>query len=94
MIGTANHPKVAPHVGAWIETDVTSLEYEHSTVAPHVGAWIETNDFLKSIRLLYVAPHVGAWIETDVSKNTYHIQLSHPMWVRGLKQTDRRFSML
>ena len=33
-----------------------------------------------------VAPYVGAWIETrNCYKNTLPA-LSHPMWVRGLKQ--------
>ena len=34
--------KVAPHVGAWIETDKRPSAPKHHTVAPHVGAWIET----------------------------------------------------
>ncbi len=34
--------KVAPHVGAWIETVVISVEFIPGGVAPHVGAWIET----------------------------------------------------
>ena len=33
---------VAPHVGAWIETQIFDNSYIKLTVAPHVGAWIET----------------------------------------------------
>ena len=33
---------VAPHVGAWIETQDHNNKYHHPGVAPHVGAWIET----------------------------------------------------
>ena len=33
---------VAPHVGAWIETDLYDLFNQQRIVAPHVGAWIET----------------------------------------------------
>ena len=33
---------VAPHAGAWIETQVLSAPGSQSTVAPHAGAWIET----------------------------------------------------
>ena len=33
---------VAPHVGAWIETDEPDADPPPMTVAPHVGAWIET----------------------------------------------------
>ena len=34
--------KVAPHVGAWIETHFRRKFIEIIKVAPHVGAWIET----------------------------------------------------
>ena len=34
--------KVAPRVGAWIETVVEKSENEARGVAPRVGAWIET----------------------------------------------------
>ena len=33
---------VAPHVGAWIETQLREAETALADVAPHVGAWIET----------------------------------------------------
>jgi len=35
--------RVAPRVGAWIETDCPGQERENRGVAPRVGAWIETN---------------------------------------------------
>ena len=56
-------------------------------VAPHVGAWIETTTRSNFETLSKVAHHVGAWIETQplvVSLCQYN--MSHPMWVRGLKQ--------
>ena len=34
--------RVAPHVGAWIETPIFMQDYKRLQVAPHVGAWIET----------------------------------------------------
>ena len=34
--------KVAPYVGAWIETSSTRLCGLAASVAPYVGAWIET----------------------------------------------------
>ena len=34
--------RVAPHVGAWIETVFDLLTMPAGNVAPHVGAWIET----------------------------------------------------
>ena len=34
--------KVAPRVGAWIETSLSHLCFYQFVVAPRVGAWIET----------------------------------------------------
>ena len=39
-IGVLN--KVAPRVGAWIETSMMRAKKEYKIVAPRVGAWIET----------------------------------------------------
>ena len=36
------HTKVAPYVGAWIETDTLKNMLPSYVVAPYVGAWIET----------------------------------------------------
>ena len=33
---------VAPHAGAWIETNEVRSAIRHAPVAPHAGAWIET----------------------------------------------------
>ena len=77
---------VAPHVGAWIETQILSLPSILQKVAPHVGAWIETNLIWDEQGEPQVAPHVGAWIETVRVCNVRNCILSHPMWVRGLKQ--------
>ena len=35
-------PEVAPHAGAWIETEEVYYYRDRSFVAPHAGAWIET----------------------------------------------------
>ena len=56
--------RVAPYVGAWIETDGRSVVVYGSGVAPYVGAWIETIMVLYSRWRPDVAPYVGAWIET------------------------------
>ena len=37
-------------------------------------------------KLNLVAPFVGAWIETGMMMSTRAIGMSHPSWVRGLKQ--------
>ena len=34
--------RVAPHVGAWIETVYHTRDTDLTVVAPHAGAWIET----------------------------------------------------
>ena len=55
-------------------------------VAPYVGAWIETNTSLHVSMGTQVAPYVGAWIETYVANKLLYYNVSHPTWVRGLKQ--------
>ena len=37
-----NQTEVAPYVGAWIETGLTTAAGAAAGVAPYVGAWIET----------------------------------------------------
>ena len=41
-IQTFTEYAVAPHVGAWIETEIRCGRMRTLKVAPHVGAWIET----------------------------------------------------
>ena len=77
--------RVAPHVGAWIETFCQFSAIVKDLVAPHVGAWIETSSTVLPVAHLPVAPHVGAWIETLPSRTVKEPVMSHPMWVRGLK---------
>ena len=78
-------PRVAPYVGAWIETARAAKRPTHTDVAPYVGAWIETSLFCSPNALDQVAPYVGAWIETRERNNFVQKLASHPMWVRGLK---------
>ena len=56
-------------------------------VAPRVGAWIETCFEGVLVPPYSVAPRVGAWIETLVVISWPRAFVSHPVWVRGLKQT-------
>ncbi len=66
------HPKiackqrlVAPHAGAWIETQQENDDMAGDKVAPHAGAWIETAHRPRKADWGFaVAPHAGAWIET------------------------------
>ena len=57
-------------------------------VAPYVGAWIETKLKYGFDNPKPVAPYVGAWIETIVTMPLKWRSVSHPMWVRGLKQDE------
>ena len=59
-----NVAKVAPRVGAWIETLDNALKVISVDVAPRVGAWIETFSDFSTTEGVNVAPRVGAWIET------------------------------
>ena len=56
--------RVAPRVGAWIETRQKRKPTLTMRVAPRVGAWIETISILEEVKNAVVAPRVGAWIET------------------------------
>ena len=77
--------KVAPYVGAWIETSIGVDSPPRCRVAPYVGAWIETIKKQESVARAQVAPYVGAWIETPLGKHRVTQWSSHPTWVRGLK---------
>ena len=55
---------VAPHAGAWIETNLHGVTSSMRLVAPHAGAWIETLIVTTHFSMSQVAPHAGAWIET------------------------------
>ena len=60
----AHLDKVAPYVGAWIETLLELVCITWLPVAPYVGAWIETIMICFIVMYRQVAPYVGAWIET------------------------------
>ena len=79
--------KVAPYVGAWIETRRAKRNEVEINVAPYVGAWIETSiiTFLKCAKS--VAPYVGAWIETGLMVLPHRITLVAPYvgaWIETL----------
>ena len=83
-------------MGAWIETSENLLIFLRKRVAPCMGAWIETYPDYRFYQVESVAPCMGAWIETGVGLfNTMDYMLSHPVWVRGLKQVvSQTVSML
>ncbi len=61
--------RVAPFMGAWIETDRLRLNHPPRLVAPFMGAWIETCVGQSVYPHLLVAPFMGAWIETEVFRD-------------------------
>ena len=63
-----------------------------------MGAWIETYTNNHVEQQDDVAPYMGAWIETRKNNaEATTAEMSHPIWVRGLKQlikkTQNGFSM-
>ena len=84
-IGSVNTEKVAPYVGAWIETFHCLKPEFFDGVAPYVGAWIETLD--EDIASAIVKSH-PTWVRglKLLLRCTWHVVVeSHPTWVRGLK---------
>ena len=79
-------PKVAPHVGAWIETFSCALSSSMRCVAPHVGAWIETlgSSFGSAADSASHPMWVRGLKQPQGVASGAQAQ-SHPMWVRGLK---------
>ena len=69
---------------------INILYFAEYAVAPLVGAWIETYTADGEDVVATVAPLVGAWIETVQKLNYKKIDLSHPSWVRGLKQGQKK----
>ncbi len=60
--------KVAPFMGAWIETTSSNSSNKSAPVAPFMGAWIETLSSVLSSTNSIVAPFMGAWIETNSTR--------------------------
>ena len=75
-------------MGAWIETTKGGSDVKFFWVAPFMGAWIETPTVPPQFGNLVVAPFMGAWIETAIETSIDSLVVSHPSWVRGLKQKN------
>ena len=79
------HRRVAPYVGAWIETRKGEYTFTLSGVAPYVGAWIETafpewyNNNMES------HPTWVRGLKQEEWNEEHKPEKSHPTWVRGLK---------
>ena len=77
---------VAPRVGAWIETTLTTEGQDHRYVAPRVGAWIETRQTMNIPSMRRSLPAWERGLKQYV-RNDYGrmIRKSLPAWERGLK---------
>ena len=73
-------------MGTWIE-----MGYGGCTniilcvVVPLVGTWIEIQSQMLGRRSQRVVPLVGTWIEIFIPRHIYMINMSFPLWERGLK---------
>ena len=82
--------RVAPRVGAWIETKQELISKRQKKVAPRVGAWIET--VVMATMSQDTARSHPVWVrglKQIIRWVMVGRQLSHPVWVRGLKHFDR-----
>ena len=76
--------QVAPHTGAWIETQSKFERIEKEASHPTRVRGLKQGHALHTAQTL-VAPHTGAWIETIMPNAVNASDLSHPTRVRGLK---------
>ena len=76
---------VAPYVGAWIETEITSYVADRHMSHPTWVRGLKQHRYGRRHRQQQVAPYVGAWIETYMNSVSTDGTGSHPTWVRGLK---------
>ena len=79
--------RVAPYVGAWIETTILKVLRRYSLVAPYVGAWIETPAQNSQLAVLLSHPMWVRGLKPFHPTAVNRLGLSHPMWVRGLKHS-------
>ena len=77
---------VAPHAGAWIETDACHDAPPIGQVAPHAGAWIETRlPEPGSCRACLSHPTRVRGLKPNAKVFATYVDESHPTRVRGLK---------
>ena len=77
---------VAPHAGAWIETEQSATHGGMASSHPTRVRGLKLGMMTGSDLYSGVAPHAGAWIETTSSAGRLCVSVtSHPTRVRGLK---------
>ena len=79
--------RVAPFVGAWIETMFSSFNAFTQSSLPSWERGLKRRTWMVNVHCSSVAPFVGAWIETPSDPvNILVANTSLPSWERGLKQ--------
>ena len=77
--------KVAPYVGAWIETYSCYTVYGQDRSHP---TWVRGLKHVIHHRVIYLMVSHPTWVrglKRVINDRFYASQLSHPTWVRGLK---------
>ena len=69
--------KVAPYVGAWIETYIRRYYYKAPNVAPYVGAWIETCYRLRIEQFLLSHPTWVRGLNLKIKEQKRLVSLHH-----------------
>jgi len=83
---------VAPHAGAWIETQTFGQLSDGTQVAPHAGAWIETDRCITP-RLSSASPLTqGRGLKLPYSPPRIDERMSPLTQGRGLKRVLREIS--
>jgi len=77
---------VAPHTGAWIETECSALPSRPPRVAPHTGAWIETCAIFGLSQLQASRPIRARGLKLGDAVIHVTRESSRPIRARGLKQ--------
>ena len=90
--GTPQAVYVTPCMGVWIETESGLYYYDATVVTPCMGVWIETNQRACPCVANVVTPCMGVWIETDDKLYIGMVNMSHPVWVCGLKHNNDNLS--
>ena len=81
------HFQVAPRVGAWIETPLSTRKYPLHGVAPRVGAWIETSSDL--LRKFYIANIQAIMKRIFITRLTYAQHVKRPYILIVVLHHDR-----
>ena len=74
---------VAPHAGAWIETDQRKRDSCCAESPPTRGRGLKPEISCSWYCLHWVAPHAGAWIETSLRASGFRLAESPPRTGKG-----------